>query len=733
LGREPDIAELNEYVREIASARDVSTILRAFADSREAWERNLYRHPDYLVRTVFAGLLKRAPDTKAASHYSGTLTRTQDLGALIQAIDESQEHWENTLRHRSEELTRIAYNSLVHREPDSQELVSQAARLVGTRDLAALLTDLSHSSEHWETLIERRAESLVTALYRGILKREPDPKALRHYSSKLAQTHDLESLLRVLSNSPEHWGNSLAAHSTELAVDVYQGMMGCEPVPQNLLPYANDFRVTRSLVSLIAQIAKSSDYSKKLSDERSTGLVIALFRGLLGRDPEPEAVQSYGQQLMQGRPVDWLVAAVAGSEEHENHLLNSNWHRQCNRVYRAFLQRPASGRELALWSSVRNVCSNQEHTRLIIQSLIIQFLKRQLKKPALLGKTKPVKPNIIFAYDAKKERDSLFPLFDKLCHEDDKFSNVVLLDTAAAIDFYIDNISAKHIIVTSIEGCHRKIKAVGLEGIFIYMEHGVAPLKRYTYAGHYRKFDYSFLPGNLWCDRLKKLYPELTDARLFTVGYPKLSVKNVSPSENKAYRERFGLRLEGKIVLFAPTWSGGDAELGISNIRYFDGVRNYIAIPHDGDIVLAKTLKERGLPVHIMADGESISEHYAYADVLVTDISSTAIEFSRIGKPVICLKTPSFPDFDPAYIDSDGIPSIPHTENRWDFCPVIDRASIASEVKLLVARLEAGEWSAGENHLVTQMCAYFGDEAVERSRWALNQVLEQNKNSGYLP
>lgn len=37
----------------------------------------------------------------------------------------------------------------------------------------------------------------------------------------------------------------------------------------------------------------------------------------------------------------------------------------------------------------------------------------------------------------------------------------------------------------------------------------------------------------------------------------------------------------------------------------------------------------RGYPVHAMIDGESISEHYAYADVLVTDISSTAIEFAQ--------------------------------------------------------------------------------------------------------
>ena len=110
-----------------------------------------------------------------------------------------------------------------------------------------------------------------------------------------------------------------------------------------------------------------------------------------------------------------------------------------------------------------------------------------------------------------------------------------------------------------------------------------------------------------------------------------------------------------------------------------------------------------------------ITDHYPFADLLISDISSTAIEFALLGKPVVCLLCPPYPDYDDSWLGIDNIPGVPFTNYRWDFsraCTVDNVVNVVREVIESPALLTSEVLSAS--------CECFGREA---SKLAVDAIL----------
>ena len=98
---------------------------------------------------------------------------------------------------------KAAYKAVLGREPDAEGLATYRGRLSHPGGLAGMLTDLVGSEEFRNRVFAEMAPELVRAAYMGMLGREPEEEALASYSGTLAGTRDLPAMLAEISRSDE--------------------------------------------------------------------------------------------------------------------------------------------------------------------------------------------------------------------------------------------------------------------------------------------------------------------------------------------------------------------------------------------------------------------------------------------------------------------------------------------------------------------------------------------------
>ncbi|MCI4406654.1 MAG: DUF4214 domain-containing protein, partial [Sulfuricurvum sp.] len=80
-------------------------------------------------------------------------------------------------------------------------------------------------------------KQLVREAYHGILQREADVQGLASYTDALKQNFGFGALLRDLSESDEHWQKTLEVRAPELVRALYRGLLDREPEPEALQGY----------------------------------------------------------------------------------------------------------------------------------------------------------------------------------------------------------------------------------------------------------------------------------------------------------------------------------------------------------------------------------------------------------------------------------------------------------------------------------------------------------------
>ncbi len=809
LGREPDENGLESYTKEITSTGNLSTILGDFSRSGEAWERNIYLHPDKLIRLIFQGLLARAPDAEALHIYTEELAKTKDLSGIISALTHSQEHWEKLMSQRSEELVQASFQGLLARAPEAEALHTYTEELVKTKDLSGLLSVLTHSQEHWEKLISQRSEELVQASFQGLLGRAPDIEALHAYSEQLAQTKDLSGLLSVLTQSPEHWDMLLGRKSDEIAAAIFKGILGRAPDATELDTYGSILKNNSKLEQFTACISKSELARRDFFSNAAPDLARGIYIGITGHEPDANELANSIPKISSPTDIQHVIADVLkkmivisiNSARNEEPKLShdvasavtplSDWkipdtsiiltdgfygkesgfvwsagkssliangnfsvYLSCNYLspgekrhisvddgdqsFTVTLDDAYSCHEIKIRAKVSKFIRFSSDGSISPHSLGLSSDARELafqlwfdiplshyisNIPVSIGNAQ----TLLCVFDAKKEADSIRPIFERLI---ERGYAAEFMDTNTAIDYVKkNNILLGNFLISSATP-YAKLFNAGCRGRYIYAEHGVSPLKKYTYSPHYRRYDLVLLPGELWTTRLISIYPEMID-RCRVVGYPKLqSPISLSASKRIEMCRKLNLDPEKKLVLFAPSWSGGDRDCGLFNLRFLDNTDNLFAIPHDGDVKYVKELSEQGYRVHVLGGHESISDYYHLADILVSDISSTAIEFAAIGKPVVCITMKRVPDFDAKFFENESRLRIPHTNVYWDFCTLVPREEINIAVKVQQESSMNSRAAEAKNRTVRMMVDCLGEEAADRCVNAIVEML-QSSNSLY--
>lgn len=293
LSRLPEPEAVNEYCRDLAKKGRLVEVLAEIARSDEAWQKAVEQRAADLVRALFHGLLGRDPEAGVLQLYSGNLAETRDIAGILAEIGGSSEHWEKQLSRHAAEIVRAAFVGVLAREPDAVALNRYVGELAATKDITALLVNLVESPECWARQLEKQAETVVRAIFRGLLKREPEAEALSLYSAKLAESKDIDGILADVDQSPEHWENQLSRHAAKVVQAAFVGLMGREPGAEALEQYAGEFAANRDFANLFAELSKHEEHWENLLEQKAEALVGTIYLCILKRQPSERELCTY--------------------------------------------------------------------------------------------------------------------------------------------------------------------------------------------------------------------------------------------------------------------------------------------------------------------------------------------------------------------------------------------------------------------------------------------------------
>lgn len=182
-----------------------------------------------------------------------------------------------------------------------------------------------------------------------------------------------------------------------------------------------------------------------------------------------------------------------------------------------------------------------------------------------------------------------------------------------------------------------RLEKCGWSGEFIYIEHGLSPMKYYTYKyDFFQRAALLFYPGEIFKRKMEAINPEFDRGLLG--GYPKIDELLATTIDRAALIQQYHLNPEKPIVLFAPSWGGKrNPDAGIHNAKYLKDLENVIIVPHSADYRLVKKYGA------IKPGVGGINTFLHLADIVVSDVSSVLAEASILKKPVVQLILPHYP------------------------------------------------------------------------------------------
>lgn len=189
-----------------------------------------------------------------------------------------------------------------------------------------------------QEILESHAERLLHAAYAGILGREPDPEGLASHCAHLRQEGRLVPVLADIAGSEEAWRRSVGAHAPQIVGAVFRALLGREPEEEARAVYAELLARTGELELFLSEVARSKEHATRVLAEQGLdpdpptmpatsasadprAIVEGVFRGLLGRAPDAEALAAYTRLLAETGDLASFIAEVDRSTEHRRRML----------------------------------------------------------------------------------------------------------------------------------------------------------------------------------------------------------------------------------------------------------------------------------------------------------------------------------------------------------------------------------------------------------------------------
>src|SRR2546430_699213 len=188
-------------------------------------------------------------------------------------------------------------------------------------------------------------------------------RSLASYAQSLAAKKDVSALISEILRSEEFCEKSLAALAPQLVQATYRGLLGREPEAQALASLAENVASRKDLAALLGDTIHSDEFRERALVALAPQLVRATYQGLLEREPEPEALASYAQSLAAKKDVSALISEILRSEEFREKSLAALAPQLVQATYRGLLGREPEAQVLA--SLAENVAERKDLAALL--------------------------------------------------------------------------------------------------------------------------------------------------------------------------------------------------------------------------------------------------------------------------------------------------------------------------------------------------------------------------------
>jgi len=157
----------------------------------------------------------------------------------------------------------------------------------------------------------------VIQLYQQMLGRLPDVGGLAYWTNMLSQGTSRSAIATQIEQSQEY--SALQVES------LYQSMLHRNADPTGLTAFTNLLTSGGSLDQVRTLIAGSQEFFQTQGKGQTTGFLDALYADALQRSVDPTGLAGFGQDLAQGVSRQAIAAAVFGSQEYQNDLIEGDY------------------------------------------------------------------------------------------------------------------------------------------------------------------------------------------------------------------------------------------------------------------------------------------------------------------------------------------------------------------------------------------------------------------------
>ena len=262
------------------------------------------------TRVVYDRVVGQTPDPWTHNHYREVYLdgdrKVDRLEAAIRADNGRAPGVTDEQRTIVWDVVRQAFDDYIGHPPSPEQLA------VGGEEIAKEMrnrlcgvperTRAGHTAEAWVNDLRDQPEAraylptAVTKAYQEILGRDPDPAGLQQHVDLLAAKKlTLDELRRALFDSAE--GGAVRSTAAEEWVTLaYRTILGRDPDESGRQAYVQALLARTLTPEQAAQALRASDEGVAYAK----GVVVALYRELLGREPDAEGLQNFVVGLVKG-------------------------------------------------------------------------------------------------------------------------------------------------------------------------------------------------------------------------------------------------------------------------------------------------------------------------------------------------------------------------------------------------------------------------------------------------
>ena len=166
------------------------------------------------------------------------------------------------------------------------------------------------------------------------------------------------------------------------------------------------------------------------------------------------------------------------------------------------------------------------------------------------------------------------------------------------------------------------------------------------YRRESKRFDKLLAPSKFCADAFQSTFGLPNQDKIVQQAYPRNDrLVNATPERIKALKQKLGLPLDKKIILYAPTWRDNqhDAKLGYTyklkvNFKKWQATLgdDYVMIFRAHYLVAQQyNLKKYAGFIYNFSDYDEISDLYLVSDLLITDYSSVFFDYAILKRPML--------------------------------------------------------------------------------------------------